>query len=141
MHSSKSKRHIGVKETYDILCKTIFSKCVCFDKNVFNDFRTFNLNKRFPQQGQNVQKFNLGKFNFSKQICLKKQLCFRQFYNTFEWTAEFQKRHDEIKKLICEQFLNIIIDPNQPLYGKYFASHLGIGTALLQYHQVTNKKI
>ena len=45
----------------------------------------------------------------------------------------------EIKKLLTEQILNTIPDPNQPFYAMCDASNFGIGAALLQSHSCTNK--
>ena len=73
------------------------------------------------------------------------QLYLRPFYNilrqqnNFEWTTEHQTRFEEIKKLLTEQILNTIPDPNQPFYAMCDASNFGIGGALLQSHSGTNK--
>ena len=55
--------------------------------------------------------------------------------------TERQTRFEEIKKYLTEQFSNIIPDPNQPFYAMCDASKLGIGAALLQSHNGTNKII
>ena len=61
--------------------------------------------------------------NFLSKYVYKKQLYLRPFYNilrqqnNFEWTTEHQKRFEEIKKLLSEQILNKIPDPNQPFYA------------------------
>ena len=50
-------------------------------------------------------------------------------------------KHDlkKLKKLLTEQILNTIPDPNQPFYATCDASNFGIGAALLQSHNGTNK--
>ena len=50
-------------------------------------------------------------------------------------------KHDskEIKKLLTEQISNTIPDPDQPFYAMCDASNFGIGAALLQSHNGTNK--
>ena len=73
------------------------------------------------------------------------QLYLRPFYNilrqqnNFEWTTEHQTRFEEIKKLLTEQISSTIPDPNQPFYARCDASNFGIGAALLQLHNGTNK--
>ena len=73
------------------------------------------------------------------------QLYLRPFYNilrqqnNFEWNTEHQARFEEIKKLLTEQISNTIPDPNQPFYAMCDASNFGIGAALLQSHNGTNK--
>ena len=73
------------------------------------------------------------------------QLYLRPFYNilrqqnNFEWTSEHQTRFEEIKKLLTEQIANTIPDPNQPFYAMCDASNFGIGAALPQSHNSTNK--
>ena len=73
------------------------------------------------------------------------QLYFRPFYNilrqqkNFEWTTEHQTRFEEIKKLLTEQILNTIPNPNQPFYAMSDAINFGISAALLQSHNGTNK--
>ena len=73
------------------------------------------------------------------------QLYLRPFYNIlrqqnkFEWNTEHQTRFEEIKKLLTEQISNTIPDPNQPFYAMCDASNFGIGAALLQLHNGTNK--
>ena len=44
-----------------------------------------------------------------------------------------------MKKLLTEQISNKIPDPNQPIYAMCDASNFGIGAALLQSHNGTNK--
>ena len=74
------------------------------------------------------------------------QLYLRPFYNilrqqkNFEWTIEHQKRFEEIKKNLTEQISNTIPGPNQPIYAMCDTSNFGIGAALLQAHNGTNKK-
>ena len=64
-------------------------------------------------------------------------LYLRPFYNilrlqnSFEWTTKHQKRFEEIKILLTEQFSNIILDPNQPFYAMCDASN---SLALLQHY-------
>ena len=76
---------------------------------------------------------------------IKSQLYLRPFYNilrqqnNFEWNTEHQTRFDEIKKLLTEQISNTIPDPDQPFYAMCDASNFGIGAALLQSHNGTNK--
>ena len=73
------------------------------------------------------------------------QLYLRPFYNilrqqnNFEWNTEHQARFEEIKKLLTEQISNTIPDPDQPFYAMCDASNFGIGAALLQSHNGTNK--
>ena len=73
------------------------------------------------------------------------QLYLRPFYNilrqqnNFEWTTEHQKRFEEIKTLLTEQVSNKITDPDQPFYAICDASNFGIGAALIQFHNGTNK--
>ena len=73
------------------------------------------------------------------------QLYLRPFYNilrqqnNFEWNTEHQARFEEIKKLLTEQMSNTIPDSNQPFYAMCDASNFGIGAALLQSHNGTNK--
>ena len=59
--------------------------------------------------------------------------------NHFEWTTEHQTRFEGIKKLLTEQISNTIPDPNQPFYAMCDASNFGIGAALLQSDNETNK--
>ena len=74
-----------------------------------------------------------------------KPLSTRPFYNNlrkqnnFEWTTEHQKRFKEIKTLITQQLSNTIPEPNQPFYAMCDASKFGIGAALLQSYNGTNK--
>ena len=74
------------------------------------------------------------------------QLNLRPFYNilrqqnNFEWTTEHQKRVEEVKTIVTEQISNTISDPDQPFYAMCDASIFGIGAALLQSHNGTNKK-
>ena len=73
------------------------------------------------------------------------QLYLRPFYNIirqqnhFEWTTEHQKRFAEIKTLLAKQLSNTISIPDQPFYAMCEASNFGIGAALLQFHNGTNK--
>ena len=73
------------------------------------------------------------------------QLYLRPFYNilrqqnNFEWTTENQTRFEEIIKHLAEQISNTIPDLNQPFYAMSDASNFGIGAALLQSHNGTNK--
>ena len=50
-------------------------------------------------------------------------------------------KHDlkKLKKLLTDQISNTIPDPNQPFYAMCDASNFGIGAALLQSHNGTNK--
>ena len=59
--------------------------------------------------------------------------------NNFEWTTEHQTQFEELKKLLIEQISNTIPDPNQPFYAMCDASNFGIGAALLQSHNGSNK--
>ena len=83
--------------------------------------------------------------NFLSKYVYKMQSYLRPFYNiprqqnNFEWTTEHQRRFKEIKKLLREQMSNAIPDPNQPFYAMCDASNFGIGAALLQSHNGTNK--
>ena len=87
---------------------------------------------------------NIIKENFTKYV-YKMQLYLRPFYNilrqqnNFEWNTEHQTRFEEIKKLLTEQISNTIPDSNQPFYAMCDASNFGIGAALLQSHNGTNK--
>ena len=59
--------------------------------------------------------------------------------NNFEWTKDHQTRFEEIKTLLTEQMSNTIPDPDQPFDAMCEASNFGIGAALLQSHNATNK--
>ena len=97
-----------------------------------------------PTNKKKVQEF-LRMLNFLSKYVHKMQLYLRPFYNflrqqnNFEWTTEQQTRFEEIKKLLTGQILITIPDPNQPFYAMCDASNFGIGAALLQSHNVTNK--
>ena len=86
-----------------------------------------------------------GILNFLSKNVYKMQFYLRPFYNilrqqnNFEWTTEHQTQFEEIKKLLAEQISNTIPDPNQPFYAMCDASNFGIGAALLQAHNGTNK--
>ena len=83
--------------------------------------------------------------NFLSKYVYKMQLYLRPFYNIpiqqnkFEWNTEHQTRFEEIKKLLTEQISNTNPDPNQLFYAMCDASNFGIGAALLQSHNGTNK--
>ena len=83
--------------------------------------------------------------NFLSKYVYKKHLYLRPSYNilrqqnNFEWTTEYQTRFEEIKKLLTEQISNTIPDRNQPFYAMCDASNFGIGAALLQSQNGTNK--
>ena len=49
------------------------------------------------------------------------------------------KRFKEIKTLLTEKLSNTIPNPDQPFYAMCDASKFGIGAALLQSHNGTNK--
>ena len=51
------------------------------------------------------------------------------------------KRFEEIKTLLTEELSDTIPDPDQPFYAMCDASNFGIGAALLQFHNGTNKMI
>ena len=97
-----------------------------------------------PTNKKKIQEF-LGMLNFLSKYVYKMQLYLRPFYNifrqqnNFEWNTEHQARFEEIKKLLAEQISNTIPDPNQPFYAMCDASNFGIGAALLQSHNGTNK--
>ena len=97
-----------------------------------------------PTNKKKIQEF-LGMLNFLSKYVYKMQLYLRPFYNilrqqnNFEWNTEHQTRFEEIKKLLTEQISNTIPDPNQPFYAMCDASNFGIGAALLQSHNGTNK--
>ena len=97
-----------------------------------------------PTNKKKIQEF-LGMLNFLSKYVYKMQLYLRPFYNilrqqnNFEWNTEHQARFEEIKKLLTEQISNSIPDPNQPFYAMCDASNFGIGAALLQSHNGTNK--
>ena len=83
--------------------------------------------------------------NFITENIYKMQLYLGPFYNilrqknNFEWTTEHQTRFEEIKTLLTEQISNPIPDPDQPFNAMCDASNFGIGAALLQSHNGTNK--
>ena len=95
-------------------------------------------------QIKKIQEF-LGLLKFSIKYVYKMQLYLRPFYNTlrqqnnFEWTKEHQTRFEVIQKLRTEQISNTIPDRNQPFYAMCDASNFGLGAALLQSHNGTNK--
>ena len=97
-----------------------------------------------PTNKKKIQEF-LGILNFLSKYVYKMQLYLRPFYNilrqqnNFEWNIEHQARFEEIKKLLTEQISNTIPDSNQPFYAMCDASNFGIGAALLQSHNSTNK--
>ena len=97
-----------------------------------------------PTNKKKIQEF-LGMLNFLSKYVYKMQLYLRPFYNilrqqnNFEWNTEHQARFEEIKKLLTEQISNTIPDPNQPFYAMCDASNFGIGAALLQSHNGTDK--
>ena len=97
-----------------------------------------------PTNKKKIQEF-LGMLNFLSKYVYKMQLYLRPFYNilrqqnNFEWNTEHQARFEEIKKLLTEQISNTIPDSNQPFYAMCDASNFGIGAALLQSHNGTNK--
>ena len=99
---------------------------------------------QIPSNKKKLQEF-LGKLNFLSKYVYKKQLYLRPFYsilrqqNNFEWTTEHQTRFEEIKTLLTEQISNTIPDPDQPIYAMCDASNFGIGAALLQSHNGSNK--
>ena len=84
-----------------------------------------------PTNKKKIQEF-LGMLNFLSKYVYKMQ-------NNFEWNTEHQARFEEIKKLLTEQISNLIPDPNQPFYAMCDAPNFGIGAALLQSHNSTNK--
>ena len=69
------------------------------------------------------------------------QLYLRPFYNiirkqnNFEWTTEHQKRFEEIKIVLTEQFSSTIQDPDEPFYAMCYVSNFGIGAALFKISQ------
>ena len=97
-----------------------------------------------PTNKKKIQEF-LGLLNFLSKYVYKIRLYLRPFYsnlrqqNNFEWTTKHQKRFEKIKKLLTEQILVTIPDPNHPFYAMCDASNFGIGAALLQSHSGTNK--
>ena len=97
-----------------------------------------------PTNKKKIQEF-LGMLNFFSKYVYEMQFYLRPFYNilrqqnNFEWNTEHQTRFEEIKKLLTEQISNTIPDPNQPFYAMCDASNFGIGAALLQSHNGTNK--
>ena len=102
----------------------------------------FKTSATFKQNENSRIPWNL---NFLSKYIFKTQLYLRSFYNilrqqsNFEWTTELQTRFEEIKKLLAEQISNTIPDPNQPFYATCDASNFGIGAALLQSRNGTNK--
>ena len=97
-----------------------------------------------PSKKKKLQEI-LGMLNFLSKYFYKMQLYLRPFYNilrqqnNFEWTTEHQKRFEEIKTVISEQLSNTIPDLDQPFCAMCDASNFGIGAALLQSHNGTNK--
>ena len=97
-----------------------------------------------PSNKKKIQEF-FELLNFLSKYVYKMQLYLRPFYNilrqqnNFEWISEHQKQFEEIKTLLTEQFSNTIPDPDQPFYAMCDASDFGIGAALLQSHNGTNK--
>ena len=97
-----------------------------------------------PSNKKKIQEF-FGMLNFLSKYVYKMQLYLRPFYNilrqqnSFEWTTEHQKRFAEIKTLLAKQLSNTISIPDQPFYAMCDASNFGIGAALLQFHNGTNK--
>ena len=81
----------------------------------------------------------LSKYVYKMQLYLKPSFNILRQQNNFEWTTEHKTRFEDIKKLLIEQISNTIPDPNQPFYAKCDASNFGIGAALLQSHNGTNK--
>ena len=97
-----------------------------------------------PTNKKKIQEF-LRMFNFLSKYVNKMQFYLKPFYNIlrqqiiFEWTTEHQTRFEEINKLLTEQISNTIPVPNQPFYAKCDASNFGVGAALSQSHNGTNK--
>ena len=97
-----------------------------------------------PTNKKKIQEF-LEMLNFLRKHVYKMQLYLRPFYNilrqqnNYEWTTEHQTRFEEIKKLLTEQISKTIQEPNQPFHAVCDASNFGIGAALLQFHNGTNK--
>ena len=97
-----------------------------------------------PTNKKKTQEF-LGMLKFLSKYLYKMQLYLRPFYdilrqqNNFEWSTEHQTRFEKIKKFRTEQISNTIPDPNQPFYAMCDVSNFGIGAALLQSHNGTNK--
>ena len=83
--------------------------------------------------------------NFLSKYVYKMQLYLRPFYNilrqqnNFEWNIEHQARFEEIKKLLTEQISKHNSRFKSPFYAMCDASNFGIGAALLQSHNSTNK--
>ena len=83
--------------------------------------------------------------NISSKYVYKKPLYLKPFYNIlkqqneFEWTTEHQTRFEEIKTFLTEKMSNTIPDPDQPFYTMCDASDFGIGAALIQSHNGSNK--
>ena len=57
----------------------------------------------------------------------------------FDGGLNTKKDLEELKTLLTEQRSNTVPVPDQPFYAVCDASNFGIGTALLQYHNGTNK--
>ena len=97
-----------------------------------------------PTNKKKIQEL-LRMLNFLSKYVYKMQLYLRPSYNilrqqnNFEWTNEHQTRFEEIKKLLTEQISNTIRDLNQPFFAMCDASNFGIGAALLQSDNGTNK--
>ena len=97
-----------------------------------------------PSNKEKIKEF-AGMLNLLCKYVYKMQLYLRPIYNilrqqnNFEWTTEHQTRFEEIKKLLTDQISDTIPDPNQPFYATCDASNFGIGAALPQSHNETNK--
>ena len=57
----------------------------------------------------------------------------------FDGGLNTKKDLEELKTLLTEQISNTVPVPDQPIYAMCDTSNFGIGTALLQYHNETNK--
>ena len=88
-----------------------------------------------PTNKKKIQEY-IGMLNFLSKYVFKMQLYLKPFYNILR---QQNNRFEELKKLLTEQILNTIPDPNQPFYAMCDTSNFGIGAALLQSHNGTNK--
>ena len=84
--------------------------------------------------------------NFFCKYVYKVQLYLRTFnnilrqQNSFEWTTENQKQFENLKKTLhTKQLSNTIPHTDQPFHAMCVDSNFGIGAALLQPHNGTNK--
>ena len=129
------------KSHFSNTCKTCWTY---YTKKHYHSIKiSHRCNTKFSTtvQYKKIQDF-VGVLNFLSEYIYKMQLYLKPFYNilrqqsNFEWTTEHQTRSEKIKTLLTEQISNNVADQDQPIY----ASNFGIGAALLQSHNGTNKR-